>query len=217
MPLLVTAYLRKGLKSMSKDRLILEYAGAVPSDKVAWIKHVMANNSQLNEIKIESNRQGATVYISDAKDNVDVQAVDVYLASVFSDVAAKVNGVYKPMFPSADSGYEYHRYDVGQQCLLHQDGEVILGRAQRAYEKGVIQDHTVSLVRYATAVLFLSDADEGGELVFPDADVSFKPKAGTIVVFPPYGAYAHYVTECVVPREVVVTWFVYTNVNAILI
>lgn len=202
---------------MTSDRLILKYENEIPADRVFWIREIIANNKHLNEIKIESNRQGETLYISNAKDNHEMVALDIYLSEVFSGIAAKINPIYKPMFSSADSGYEYHRYDVGQKCLLHQDGEVVLGRAQRAYERGVVKDHTISLVRYATAVLFLTNAEQGGELVFPDSNLSFRPQAGTALVFPPYSSYSHYVTECIVPREVIVTWFVYTNVNAILV
>lgn len=45
--------------------------------------------------------------------------------------------------------------------------------------------------RVVSAVLFLNDVEEGGELVFPKFDVSIKPKAGRMVVFPSNFAWQH--------------------------
>lgn len=132
---------------MNKDRLIIEYPDTIPANKVSWIKNVVAANEHLKEIKITSNRQGYTLLISNEKDNLDLQAVDEYLAQVFSELAAKIEPIYKPIYPSADSGYEYHVYEIGEKCLLHFDGEITLGRSQRAYERGVTFESTVSLVR----------------------------------------------------------------------
>jgi hypothetical protein len=62
---------------------------------------------------------------------------------------------YKPQFASADSGYEYHRYNAGEQCFHHADGEVING-----------------LLRYASIIIHLSTND--GETIFPQQDRKIK-------------------------------------------
>jgi predicted 2-oxoglutarate/Fe(II)-dependent dioxygenase YbiX len=42
-----------------------------------------------------------------------------------------------------------------------------------------------------SGVLYLNDDLEGGELVFPQQNLSFKPKAGSIIVFPSVEPYYH--------------------------
>jgi hypothetical protein len=44
---------------------------------------------------------------------------------------------------------------------------------------------------YLSAVLYLNDNYEGGELYFPDQDVRIKPSAGSIVVFPSTDPFSH--------------------------
>lgn len=192
-----------------KDRLILEFSDVIPADKVKWIREVMNANKHLytnKETAYGSNRQGSTIFLSCANNPPSVKEVDAYLLPIFSKLAENIGPIYRTPFMSADSGYEYHIYQVGEKCLEHADTEILL--------PAVRDSNAVSLIRYATAVIYLTDAETGGEIVFPDAGCSIKPKAGKAVVFPPYGAYAHYVNECVVPREVVVTWFVYNGINA---
>lgn len=52
-------------------------------------------------------------------------------------------------------------------------------------------DDGPGLHRIISALLYLNDVDEGGETVFPIFDVSVKPRAGRLVIFPSNYAYAH--------------------------
>jgi prolyl 4-hydroxylase len=45
--------------------------------------------------------------------------------------------------------------------------------------------------RYLVFLWYLNDVAEGGETVFVDLDVSVSPKAGRLLVFPPYWMYQH--------------------------
>ena len=45
--------------------------------------------------------------------------------------------------------------------------------------------------RYLVFLWYLNDVAEGGETVFPDLDVSVKPKKGRLLMFPPYWQYQH--------------------------
>ena len=101
---------------------------------------------------------------------------------------------FKPQFDSADSGYEYHRYNAGEQCLHHADGEVING-----------------LLRYASVIIHLSTND--GETIFPQQNKKIKTEEGKVVVFPPYGGFGHYVSPSTTARDVLVSWFVYAGVS----
>ena len=101
---------------------------------------------------------------------------------------------FKPQFDSADSGYEYHRYNAGEQCLHHADGEVMDG-----------------LLRYASVIIHLSTND--GETIFPQQNKKIKTEEGKVVVFPPYGGFEHYVSPSTTAREVLVSWFIYAGVS----
>lgn len=66
----------------------------------------------------------------------------------------------------------YVRYKPGQHFAVHSDS-------------GFSYNCTVS------SVMYLNDDYEGGELWFPFLDLTYKPKAGDIVIFPSTYIYAH--------------------------
>jgi Rps23 Pro-64 3,4-dihydroxylase Tpa1-like proline 4-hydroxylase len=66
----------------------------------------------------------------------------------------------------------YVRYKPGQHFAVHSDS-------------GFSYNCTVS------SVMYLNDEYEGGELWFPFLDLTYKPKAGDIVIFPSTYIYAH--------------------------
>lgn len=45
--------------------------------------------------------------------------------------------------------------------------------------------------RYLVFLWYLNDVVEGGETVFPDLDVKIAPRAGRLLMFPPYWMYQH--------------------------
>jgi predicted 2-oxoglutarate/Fe(II)-dependent dioxygenase YbiX len=71
------------------------------------------------------------------------------------------------------------RWDTGEFQPLHADGEDIEGHPNEAF-----------IVDYG-AVIYLNDDYEGGEIYFPDHNIDFKPKAGTLVFFPSNNMYIH--------------------------
>lgn len=58
-------------------------------------------------------------------------------------------------------------------------------------------DHGPTYVSTISAVIYLNDDYEGGELVFPRFDLEIKPKAGDIVIFPSTFIYEHASQEMV--------------------
>ncbi len=67
--------------------------------------------------------------------------------------------------------FQVLRYEVGQQYITHHD----YSTSQRDMACGP---------RIITALLYLSNVEEGGETVFPDLGINIKPKKGRAVFFP---------------------------------
>lgn len=145
-------------------------------------------------------RDGNTVCISHTP---ALKEIDEYLHGFFSDLQEKVIAQrFNVAQPSADSGYEYHKYNPGDICHYHADREF------STHDKEC-------LIRYASVTLHLNTVHDGGELVFPHQNKKVKTEAGKAVVFPPYGMFGHYTTPSSEAREVIVTWFVYEGIKAV--
>ncbi|MCW8091954.1 2OG-Fe(II) oxygenase [Alteromonas sp. ASW11-130] len=46
--------------------------------------------------------------------------------------------------------------------------------------------------RYLVVLWYLNDVEEGGETCFPRLDIKVQPKAGRLLIFPPYWLYMHH-------------------------
>lgn len=69
-------------------------------------------------------------------------------------------------------------------------------------------DHHDTAPRVCAALLYLNDVEEGGETHFVNFDISIKPKAGTLVLFPGNYPYLHGAkTPLSGDKFAVVTWF----------
>lgn len=79
------------------------------------------------------------------------------------------------------------RYEVGYeyleptQLLKYSPGEFY----KRHFDTGP------AFPRVISALLYLNDVDDGGETYFTNFDVSVRPRAGRLVIFPSNYAYAH--------------------------
>ena len=181
--------------------MFIEVPNFIPPDKLAWLRERL-NASMHLSIGSSYNRAGDTVSISQEP---SLQDVDAYLHGLFGDI---VNDYavpsFSPLYPTGDSGYEFHRYPTGSVCKEHVDGEVFAGRDANS---------PTSLVRYATVVLHLTTND--GELVFPKQNKRIKTEAGKLVMFPPNTLYPHYTTASNADREIVMTWLVYSGITAV--
>lgn len=71
------------------------------------------------------------------------------------------------------------KYNAGEGCALHND--ITLSKGQN------IASHS--------ALLFLNDDYEGGEFAFPRKEMIFKPKAGTLLLFPVSFTHTHEVKK----------------------
>ena len=178
--------------------MILEFPNHVSDkdiDTILSAVHPHVENGQTHVY----NRDGKTVNITKTE---ELKEVDKLLQDIFADVhKSLISQRYRPIRGSADQDYEYHRYDKEQICHYHADGEF----AGDVNEAGC-------LLRYASVILHLNTVKEGGELIFPAQNKAIKTEKGKIVVFPPYATYGHYTTPSPEVREVVVTWFVYSDI-----
>ena len=94
----------------------------------------------------------------------------------------------------SDLGYQLLRYGPGQHFHEHVDAMP----AADVYGQ-----------RQLSAILYLNDDFEGGELILPRQDLVYKPKAGTLVLFPSGFCFPHASDD--VARGVkysVATWFI---------
>jgi len=92
----------------------------------------------------------------------------------------------------ADEGYRVLKYSGGAEYGIH-------------------HDHASMNQRVLSLVAFLNDEFSGGDLTFPKFNVSIKPKAGNVVLFPSNFPYAH-IAEPVGEEDnsikySLVTWF----------
>lgn len=69
-------------------------------------------------------------------------------------------------------GYNLLKYNAGQEYKKHYDGGTKIGRA-------------------VSAIVYLNDNFNGGEIEFPNFSVKIKPQAGMLILFPSNYAYAH--------------------------
>ncbi len=87
--------------------------------------------------------------------------------------------------------------DVGLTIPIpdsHVHSDLILKRYRPGLDEG-FQLHFDSINhvanRYLVLLWYLNDVAEGGETRFPQLDVSVKPKAGRLLMFPPFWMYQH--------------------------
>lgn len=71
--------------------------------------------------------------------------------------------------------------------------------------------------RLMVSSYYLNDVEIGGELVFPQADVKFKPKAGTFVCFPCGWPYVHCAKKPISnDKYIVTTWLQANWINSVV-
>ena len=93
------------------------------------------------------NRDGKTVAITHVP---ELKEIDDKLSEIFQRVQQTiVRQRYKPIYPSADTGYEYHLYRPGDVCHHHADSEF-----SAPADDG-------SMLRYASVVLHLNTVNNG--------------------------------------------------------
>ncbi len=171
--------------------MIYEFPNFVDSNTCLEIKEQCRKYICPNVIK-GYNREGNTV---DITNTLELKKLDASIHIIMANIQKElVNIRFQPQYNSADSGYEYHKYNPSEQCFYHADGEVSAG-----------------LLRYASVIIHLTT--NNGETIFPQQNKKIKTEEGKVVIFPPNGGFGHYVTPSTTAREVLVSWFVYDGIT----
>lgn len=184
--------------------MFIELPNFISDKEVHWLRNTMQQHKHLYKSDIDGSkygnfRMGHTIEITT---NPELKEVDNFLLNTFNRAYYQViERKFRPPYLSADSGYEYHLYPAGTVCKTHIDGEI-------GYTFGSGNRH----IRYATLVLHLTDNDDA-LLVFPDHEKEIKTEAGKLVIFPPHGCYQHYTTPSKTDREIIMTWFYYSELK----
>lgn len=103
-----------------------------------------------------------------------------------------------------DRGLERYNSDIGLTIALPNSPRTAELRMKR-YRPGRSEQFELHFDaiyekanRYLVYLWYLNDVDEGGETRFPKLDFEVRPKAGRLLMFPPYWMYQH---EGVAPRS----------------
>jgi hypothetical protein len=172
------------------ESLINDIEEGMQSSLLSWISAGVDGGVN---IKVRNTSSISVPYIEGIDDNF-VNFIDAFnktLSNIFytSLVVAERDymsdyGVY---FSDHDS-YQILKYGEGQYFTNH------------------IDDHP-SYHRRVSSVYYINDDYEGGEINFPRFNISYKPKANEMIVFPSTYVYNHSVSEVTNgTRYAVVSW-----------
>jgi hypothetical protein len=181
--------------------MIFNVKDAVPKDLLEKIRYGVTDELLSSNANVLGayNRTGKTLNISNTP---ELKQLDIQICEFITKLSEEfIHYRFNPQFTSGDSGYEFHRYEPGDMCLVHADQEF------------AFKQNNTSLLRYATVVLHLNTVTVGGETVFPHQNKSFPTIEGQVLVFPPYGGYQHYVTPSTERRDILMTWMVYNGIT----
>ena len=184
--------------------MIFELPNFISQEELDYINLEVSkyyNDPKISKERDGSYRDGKSILISQTS---ELKELDNYIFKILSSdkLQSFISRRYYPMYETADTGYEFHRYEPGGCCHVHFDGEVL-------FKTNDLAEGT--FLRFASVVLHLNTPTSGGELIFPSLNKTIKTEAGKLVIFPPYGFAQHYTNQSSENRDVIVTWFVYKN------
>ena len=196
--------------------MFIEIPNFLSQEEVDYISDNLRSYAEKNPTERAVSRYGKSLFLSKLVHEGDplITEIDQRLYQHFARIAKEVViPNFQPDFPIGDSGYEYHWYRPGENCVLHSDGETAFERDDNSQQ--IIGN--VSRLRFATVLLYLKTCTDGGEIVFPKQRKIFKAEAGKLLAFPPYNYYEHYTNPSSQDREIIMTWMNYDNIICNLI
>lgn len=170
--------------------MIIEIPNFLDDKTIAYIIERVSPFLENSELPTY-HRQGKSVSITTEPllNDVDETLFNIYYR-IYNEI---VRPEFSPLFEAEDSGYEFHRYYAGDICTEHCDYDVMDGS-----------------IRFATVILHLTTNDDA-DLIFPKQNKVIKTESGKLVIFPPNGMYPHYLTKSSRDRDVLISWFQYSD------
>jgi hypothetical protein len=149
----------------SVESLCHDYNSGINWGKAPTIGDGAYQNTRTNQLI------GLT-YTADITGNPIIQKIHnaFYIAvlTTTNSYAMRYN-MYEPLY---HEGYNLLKYSPGEEYKAHYDGNTEIGRA-------------------ISAICYLNDDYEGGEIEFTNFKVKIKPPAGSLILFPSNYAYTH--------------------------
>lgn len=121
---------------------------------------------------IRTNLLMDITYLSDITNNNTIQTI---------------NNVFYSLLLSASNSYAL-RFNIQEQ-FFHENYQLLKYREKEKYDAHY--DGGTNLGRCISAICYLNDNYEGGELEFTNFNIKIKPKAGSLILFPSNYAYRH--------------------------
>lgn len=176
------------------ESLISDIEDAVSIGAVAWNQAYVRSDStdDLDTSKRDTLTIGVS-YLNSPEINYSSPSsiFDTSLSKLFFDSFSVIENDYKSYFGVSTDWHDSYgilKYGVGQKFVNH------------------IDDHT-AFHRRISFVYYMNDNYEGGEIIFPRFNISYKPKANEMIVFPSTYVYNHSVNEVTSgTRYAVVSW-----------
>lgn len=164
--------------------MLVQHGAIEPADLQTLMDYVRQADLRDSIVSNESAQDSAqTQWVVDKRirDTQEVQLSQSLVARIAgierAFVAAHINPFYAVEVRDSEPWQLLH-YGVGGHYIPHVDAETLFkdDEGLDLWEKTLDRDLSV--------VCFLNDDFDGGELVFPDLELSISPRAGTLVCFP---------------------------------
>lgn len=183
--------------AQNAEKLHLDIEEGMLSAGLVWMSAgVKEDQDNNNDYINKESRDTLTIgvpYSSVIKDDYDnlSNAFFTTLSNIFLESFDPVEKDYKSTYGFKTTWHDTHgilKYGVGQKFVNH------------------IDDH-ISYHRRMSTVYYINDDYEGGEILFPRFNISVKPKANQMIVFPSTYTYNHSVLPVTEgTRYAVVSW-----------
>jgi len=149
---------------------LIEQACVDPDSGVFWERAGTIGSGPFQDTR--TNKLLAVTHLADITQNLVLQNVN----NIFYSLLLATTNSYAKRFDIHEQffheGYNLLKYSGGEEYKAHYDGGTHIGRA-------------------ISAICYLNDDFEGGELEFVNFNVKIKPQAGMLILFPSNYAYTH--------------------------
>jgi hypothetical protein len=184
----------EGVLSPSDCERCIKIADSIPN---GWQTSITVGEAQANKLDEASSRKRVSDQFTVGSHLLThphiVHPMDRAFFIAFNNAVNHYSRLIGDRFMiDCDEGYSILRYGPGGKYEYHSDN----GAA------------SANTLRTLSALLYLNDSYEGGEIDFPRQKVKIKPKAGMLVMFPAVANYRHASLPIVSgTKYTVVTWF----------